>query len=141
MKRLNTREDHNFFRLDEAKENDEIFQFDQKTSLQFHHFTIQTSIHIDEEFHQKIKSILKKDLPPRIQIKYLLSSSSSKTDGGILEEIKPMELRNGQLTPRGQIFIGLATQQTTGLGIHLFTHLIPTIERENIDLQDPYSLD
>ena len=138
LKRLNTKEEHSFFRLDEVKENEEIFQFNQNTSLQFHHFTIQTSIHIDEQFHQKIQSILKKDLPTTIQIEYLLSSSSSNTDGGILEEINPMEWRNDQFSPRGQIFIGLATQQTTGLGIHLFTHLIPTIERENIDLQDPY---
>ena len=42
------------------------------------------------------------------------------------------------MNPDGQIFIGLATHQTTGIGMHIFSHLIPTIERENIDLQDPY---
>lgn len=43
-----------------------------------------------------------------------------------------------EIIPSGQIFIGLATHQTTGVGMHVFSHLIPTIERENIDLQDPY---
>ena len=42
------------------------------------------------------------------------------------------------MSPSGQIFIGLATHQSTGIGMHVFSHLIPTIERENIDLQDPY---
>ena len=38
----------------------------------------------------------------------------------------------------GHIFIGLGTHQSTGIGMHVFSHLILTIERENIDLQDPY---
>ncbi|CAF1429398.1 unnamed protein product, partial [Rotaria sordida] len=35
-------------------------------------------------------------------------------------------------------FIDLGTHQTTGIGMHVYSHLIPTIERENLDLQDPY---
>ena len=50
----------------------------------------------------------------------------------------PLKLTDGHINPAGQIFIGLATHQTTGIGMHVFSHLIPTIERENIDLQDPY---
>ena len=38
----------------------------------------------------------------------------------------------------GYIFIGQGTHQTTGIGMHVYSHLIPTIERENLDLQDPY---
>ena len=148
LKRLNTQDEHHFFHLDSGEEMEEVFQLNgENNTITFHHLNIQTSVHIDREFHQKIKAILKKDLPPRIQIEYLLrsdlssasSSSLSKVgEGEILQEINPMKMENGQWIPRGQIFIGLATQQTTGLGIHLFTHLIPTIERENVDLQDPY---
>ncbi len=37
----------------------------------------------------------------------------------------------------GRVFIGFATAQRTGCAFHLDTHLIPTVERENIDFQDP----
>jgi hypothetical protein len=56
----------------------------------------------------------------------------------ILKELIPLKFIDEQINPNGQIFIGLATHQTTGIGMHIFSHLIPTIERENIDLQDPY---
>lgn len=52
----------------------------------------------------------------------------------ILHSLVP--LRDGK--PAGLIFIGLGTHQTTGVGMHVYSHLIPTIERENLDLQDPY---
>ena len=37
---------------------------------------------------------------------------------------------------RGRVFIGFRTSQTTGLAAHLQAPLIPTVEREAIDLQD-----
>lgn len=37
----------------------------------------------------------------------------------------------------GRVFIGFRTSQTTGLAAHLAAPLIPTVEREAIDLQDP----
>lgn len=56
----------------------------------------------------------------------------------MLKELVPLKLIGEEILPSGQIFIGLATHQSTGIGMHVFTHLVPTIERENIDLQDPY---
>jgi hypothetical protein len=56
----------------------------------------------------------------------------------MLKELIPLKFHDEHISPSGQIFIGLATHQSTGIGMHVFTHLIPTIERENIDLQDPY---
>lgn len=56
----------------------------------------------------------------------------------MLKELIPLKSEDDQINPCGQIFIGLATHQSTGIGMHVFTHLIPTIERENVDLQDPY---
>ncbi|KAL7754472.1 hypothetical protein RI367_000453 [Sorochytrium milnesiophthora] len=38
---------------------------------------------------------------------------------------------------QGRVFIGFPTHQTTGCSIHLAGHLIPTVERENIDFVDP----
>jgi hypothetical protein len=37
----------------------------------------------------------------------------------------------------GRVFIGFRTSQTTGLAAHLAAPLIPTVEREAIDMQDP----
>lgn len=56
----------------------------------------------------------------------------------MLKELIPLKIHGDEIIPSGQIFIGLATHQSTGIGMHVFSHLIPTIERENIDLQDPY---
>ena len=49
-----------------------------------------------------------------------------------------MKLKNESFVPAGLIFIGFATHQTTGIGMHIHSHLIPTIERESLDLQDPH---
>ncbi|CAF2860875.1 unnamed protein product [Rotaria sp. Silwood2] len=64
--------------------------------------------------------------------------NSNNIHNQILKDLIPLKFHNLEILPAGQIFIGLATHQTTGIGIHLFSHLIPTIERENIDLQDLY---
>lgn len=64
--------------------------------------------------------------------------NNNNLNNQILKELIPLKFHNQEILPAGQIFIGLATHQTTGIGMHLFSHLIPTIERENIDLQDPY---
>ena len=58
--------------------------------------------------------------------------------GRFLQGLVPLKMQAKETIPSGQIFIGLATQQSTGIGMHIFSHLIPTIERENVDLQDPY---
>ncbi len=50
-----------------------------------------------------------------------------------------MKFQNNKIIPSGQIFIGLATHQSTGLGIHVHSPFIPTVERENLDFQDPYA--
>ena len=60
------------------------------------------------------------------------------TENQLFKSLVPLRFVDGKILPSGQIFIGLATHQTTGIGMHIFSHLIPTIERENIDLQDPY---
>lgn len=55
-----------------------------------------------------------------------------------LETLMPVRFDNESIIPNGFIFIGLGTHQTSGIGMHVYSHLIPTIERENIDFQDPY---
>jgi hypothetical protein len=50
----------------------------------------------------------------------------------------PLKCNESEIIPAGLVFIGLGTHQTTGMGMHIFSHFIPTIERENLDLQDPH---
>ena len=56
----------------------------------------------------------------------------------ILRSILPIKFHSETIAPAGLIFIGLRTHQTTGMGMHVHTKLIPTIERENLDLVNPY---
>ncbi|KAJ3355282.1 hypothetical protein HDU91_005683 [Kappamyces sp. JEL0680] len=37
---------------------------------------------------------------------------------------------------QGRVFIGFPTHQTTGTGVHVAAHFIPTVERESIDFAD-----
>jgi hypothetical protein len=56
----------------------------------------------------------------------------------ILNSLIPFKYHNNELIPSGFLYIGLETHQTTGIGMHISSHFIPTIERENLDLHDPY---
>ena len=66
------------------------------------------------------------------------SSTAENLNMRILNSLIPLKFHNNEISPSGLIFIGLGTHQTTGIGMHVYSHLIPTIERENLDLQDPY---
>ena len=66
------------------------------------------------------------------------SARRASLETRILNSLIPLTFHNEQIHPAGLIFIGLGTHQTTGIGMHVYSHLIPTIERENLDLQDPY---
>ncbi|CAF4927120.1 unnamed protein product, partial [Rotaria sp. Silwood1] len=104
---------YNFLRFNSLTQTEQKFSIHNGPSITFNHIDIQAELIIDKNFHKQIQNVLKKKLIP-------------------------LKFHNQEIFPSGQIFIGSATHQTTGIGMHLFTHFIPTIERENIDLQDPY---
>ena len=138
--------DHQFVRLNSFIETEQTFEIENHSSIQLNHLDVQASIQIDKQFEKQIQQIIKKELPQTISIQFLFpkieifqqENMKFFDKNEILKEIIPLKFHQNQLHPHGQIFIGLSTHQTTGLGMHIFTHLIPTIERENIDLQDPY---
>lgn len=66
----------------------------------------------------------------------LLDDTSIETQ--ILHTLLPLKYEQNEFIPTGLIFIGLGTHQTTGLGMHVFSYLIPTVERENLDMQNPH---
>lgn len=149
-KRLNANMDHNVFHFNSLIQTEQTFHIDQGPSITLHHVDVEASLTIDKEFHEQIRRVLKKSLPSTVHIQFLFPSNDifeeeqwqalAKNDlnSQILRALIPLKVRDGQINPSGQVFIGLATHQTTGTGMHVFSHLIPTIERENLDLQDPY---
>jgi hypothetical protein len=48
----------------------------------------------------------------------------------ILNSLVPLKFQNNEIYSSDLMFIGLGTCQTTGIGMHVYNHLIPTIERE-----------
>ncbi|KAI9138940.1 hypothetical protein BKA69DRAFT_1126967 [Paraphysoderma sedebokerense] len=58
------------------------------------------------------------------------ASEKMRTKYSVFNDIVPFP-------SQGRVFIGFPTHQTTGCSIHLAAHLIPTVERENIDFVDP----
>ena len=140
--------ERNLFSLKSFVQTEQIFQIGDGSSITLNHIDVEAGVDIDEDFHRQLQGVLKKRLPPMIHIEFLYPSKQvNSLQGGkdepssnlaSLEKLVPMRCHEGRLIPAGQIFIGLSTHQTTGIGMHVFTHLVPTIERENVDLQDPY---
>jgi hypothetical protein len=55
----------------------------------------------------------------------------------ILNSLLPLTFLDNEIIPSGFIFIGLGTDQSIGIGMHVYSHFIPTVERVNLNLQDP----
>jgi hypothetical protein len=67
--------------------------------------------------------------------------SSTATDNlntQILNSLLPLTFLDNEIIPSGLIFIGLGTDQSIGIGMHVYSNFIPTVERVNLNLQDPY---
>lgn len=96
---------------------------------------------VNQHFSSELERATKKP-PPKYTSVSLLSASydeqaaSSSTAGNPSEAYKIF----GTLIPtngKGRIFIGFTTNQTTGLNVHISTpSVIPTVERESIDLNN-----
>ncbi|CAF1040266.1 unnamed protein product [Rotaria sordida] len=150
VKRLNANNEHNLLRFNSFTQTEQTFSIENGPSITLNHIDVQAELTIDKDFHQQIRNVLKKSLPSIVHIQFLFPSNNilqqqqwktltnNNLNNQILKALIPLKFHNQDILPAGQIFIGLATHQTTGIGMHLFSHLIPTIERENIDLQDPY---
>ncbi|CAF1632161.1 unnamed protein product, partial [Rotaria sordida] len=139
---------HNMLHLNSLIQTEQIFSIEHGPSITLNHISVDAKLIIDENYHSHIRCILKKNLPPNVQIQLLytpnnivMKQQSSKNDDlhmKILHSLIPLKFQNNKIYPSGLIFIGLGTHQTTGIGMHVYSHLISTIERENLDLQDPY---
>ncbi|CAF4118498.1 unnamed protein product, partial [Adineta steineri] len=132
------------------KSNKKMSDIEPKIDLtELKTYFTKASVHIDDSFHQEIRQILKKDLPTTVRITLLFtpntiieqqlqSSVNEDINAKILKSLIPLRSNKNEIIPSGYVFIGLGTHQSTGIGMHVFSHFIPTIERENLDLENPH---
>ncbi|CAF1549296.1 unnamed protein product [Adineta ricciae] len=142
MKLTETSNLHSFLRFKSLTQTEQTFKILRGPSITLIHIDVESKVKLDEDFHQHIENVLKKRLPSLIHIELLFPSNrifeSEQWNDQVFRDLIPLRHSQGKYSPSGQIFIGLGTHQSTGVGMHIYSHLVPTIERENIDLQDPY---
>lgn len=91
--------------------------------------TVATSV--NARFAQELERATKKPPPKRTTISCLTMSKAERDASEHESEI----FANVIPSKNGRIFIGFPTHQTTGINAHIAAHsVIPTVERENIDL-------
>ena len=109
-------------------------------TAQFQYIEALAKSTLPPDFMERAHRVIKKNLPSssRFQLLFphnLAELRSLHQADSPLRHLAPVSVAD--LSPTGQVFIGLATHQTTGSGFHVHAQFIPTIERENIDFQDP----
>lgn len=105
---------------------------------------VHISTNVSKTFSAELERATKK-LPPKTTKIAILTSSYDETEAS-LSTLTGTAARNAaeiitSILPRknGRVFIGFPTAQTTGLLAHISApSLIPTVERENIDLNARY---
>ncbi|CAF4189080.1 unnamed protein product [Adineta steineri] len=130
---------------------EQIITIDNTASIVLGHITVEASVNVDQQFHHHIKRTMKR-FPSTVKIQLLfvpintivkqqqLQSSlvDKNLNSQILERILPLKFLDNEIIPSGFIFIGLGTHQSIGIGMHVYSHFIPTVERQELNLQDPY---
>ncbi|GBB91210.1 hypothetical protein RclHR1_01840007 [Rhizophagus clarus] len=91
-------------------------------------------VRADDEFSTKMKRITKKELPRETTIQMIYTSFDEQNSSG--DYISPIFKDLLPYPEQGKIYIGFSTHQTTGCCSHLSARVIPTVERESIDLAD-----
>ncbi|CAN8061537.1 unnamed protein product [Agarophyton chilense] len=92
-------------------------------------------VRVPDSMERKIFRVTKKKTPPHVNIQVFIDAVARKASLGqtgakaIIDSFSP-EMGGGR------VFIGFKTSQTTGIAAHLAAPLIPTVEREAIDLQN-----
>ena len=86
---------------------------------------------------KRMERVTKKKPPKEVTCQIYINAEQGSTSNGTHSEASKILSAFSPKIGAGRIFIGFRTSQTTGLAAHLAAPLIPTVEREAIDLQDP----
>jgi len=97
---------------------------------------------VGPNFASELERATKKP-PPRTTTVSLLTASydesAASTASSPSQSSRAINIFSSVLPTKGRIFIGFPTNQTTGLNAHISTpSVIPTVERESIDLNNQY---
>jgi hypothetical protein len=104
---------------------------------------------ISSEISKRMERVTKKKPPGEVTVHLFLNAhqDDDDDDGNSNTNSSTRKHKNNKankiissFSPQmgaGRVFIGFRTSQTTGLAAHLSAPLVPTVEREAIDLQEP----
>jgi len=67
---------NNMLLLNSLVQTEQTFTIDNSSTITLNHITVNAQVTVDEEFHNHIRRIMKKSLPPSIQIQFLFASKS-----------------------------------------------------------------
>ena len=91
---------------------------------------------IPSDMVKRMERVTKKKPPKEVTVQIYINAEHSGGNDNSSKAHKILSSFSPKLGA-GRVFIGFRTSQTTGLAAHLAAPLIPTVEREAIDLQDP----
>ncbi|CAG8627407.1 1281_t:CDS:10 [Acaulospora morrowiae] len=104
----------------------------EKDSIRLRIVSGDMDVNIKEEFIAEMERITKKKPPSQTTMQLIFSSYDDipkhKTSYAFSDLL--------QYSEQGRVFIGFRTHQTTGCFAHLAARVIPTVERESIDLAE-----
>jgi len=69
---------HNMLRLDSLIQTEQTFSIEHVLSITLNHISVDATLIIDETYHNHIRRILKKSLPPNVQIQLLYAPNQVK---------------------------------------------------------------
>ena len=107
-------------------------------------YTVEASTKVSQKFAAEIERATKKSPPKSTKIALLTSpyqdpSAMLSTGSGVTAELSAKIFAEVLPSKSGRIFIGFPTAQTTGYLAHISApSLIPTVERENVDMNARY---
>ncbi|CAI6329160.1 unnamed protein product [Periconia digitata] len=122
-----------------ADDNDDL-SGDSKGVIFLQVCTVEVTTRVSTRFAAEIERATKKPPPKKTRVAILTSpyhdqSTSLSTSSGTTADLATRIFAEVLPTKAGRIFIGFPTAQTTGFLAHVSApSLIPTVERENIDL-------
>ncbi|GBB83161.1 hypothetical protein RclHR1_00010043 [Rhizophagus clarus] len=131
----NTSSPQNLFHLTSVNISDvhlDVKYQERKSAIFFRIANGNLDVNVSDAFSAEMERITKKKPPNKTTIQMIFTgfdehSSSSESVSSVFKELY-------QYPEQGKIHIGFSTHQTTGCCCHLAARVIPTMERESIDL-------
>ena len=127
--------------IQESLEGDLMGESTATVFIHVNKATVRTAV--NQNFASELERATKKP-PPKYTTVSLLSASydeqlASSADAQKASEVPKIFSTFIPTNGKGRIFIGFTTNQTTGLNVHISTpSVIPTVERESIDLNNRF---